>query len=114
MSRQAPPADRGLQPERTVLAWTRTSLAIVVSGALVLVKDREATHLGEHPVRCAVGVAVSAIAVGVFAVGVRRRWILQRRPLPARISARREVICAGRSIMALTVLVVAYLLLPML
>jgi uncharacterized membrane protein YidH (DUF202 family) len=114
MTREALANDRGLQPERTALAWTRTSLAVVVSGALLLFKDREIGHLGEHPVQLVVGVAASAVALVVFALGVRRRKTIQGRPRTFRTSGRPEVMVAGASIILLTALVVAYLLLPVL
>ncbi len=76
MTRQALAQDRGLQPERTALAWTRTSLAVIVSGGLVLFKDHEVAHLGDHPALVALAGIVACIALAVFLVGVRRRRML--------------------------------------
>jgi uncharacterized membrane protein YidH (DUF202 family) len=104
--------DRGLQPERTALAWTRTSLAVVVSGGLVVLKDRDVVHLFDHPARMAVGAVVAAVAAAVFLIGVRRRRMLSARPAATHIAARRAVLGAGAAVLALTALVVTYLVLP--
>ncbi|WP_298176845.1 DUF202 domain-containing protein [Saccharomonospora sp.] len=57
-------ADRGLQPERTALAWQRTALAIGVNGALLC---RHAT--------------VASVLVGVvtLVVALAVAWIAHRR-----------------------------------
>ena len=86
---------RGTQPERTSLAWTRTSLAVLANGVLLSLRDtRSALHL------VAAGVA-AALALATYLIGVRRQRILAQRPLPNRISPRREVYLTGGAIVAL-------------
>lgn len=48
----------------------------------------------------AAGVA-AVLALWIYLIGVRRQRLLARRPLPDRISPRREVYLAGTSIVAL-------------
>ncbi|OJZ63315.1 hypothetical protein BRW65_29890 [Mycobacterium paraffinicum] len=110
-SAQAWPADRGLQPERTALAWTRTSLSVIGSGVLVLLKDRNLTGPSGLAARVAIAGAAVALALAVYAVGARRRRALAVRPLPERVHARRAVLLVGTSVVSLTLAVVAYLLL---
>jgi uncharacterized membrane protein YidH (DUF202 family) len=83
------------QPERTSLAWTRTSLAVLANGALLSLRDtRSALHI------VAAGIA-GALALSTYLIGVRRQRLLARRPLPDRISPRRDVYLTGGSIIAL-------------
>jgi len=41
------------------------------------------------------------LALSIYLIGVKRQRLLARRPLPDRISARREVYLTGASIIAL-------------
>jgi uncharacterized membrane protein YidH (DUF202 family) len=86
---------RETQPERTSLAWTRTSLAVLANGVLLLLRD---THSALHFV--AAGMA-AVLAVSTYLIGVRRQRLLAHRPLPDRLSPRREVYLTGISIIAL-------------
>ena len=81
MPRQALAQDRGLQPERTVLAWTRTALAGSASGVVVLLRDRDVADFLHNPARLFVGGLAMAIAVGAFGLGLRRRRELAMKPL---------------------------------
>ncbi|MEJ6550308.1 DUF202 domain-containing protein [Corynebacterium sp. USCH3] len=63
-----PLADPGLQPERTSMAWARTSLAYLVAAAMTL---RWVPHHG-----AAVGIVTAGltlVALGIYA-GQRRRY----------------------------------------
>jgi uncharacterized membrane protein YidH (DUF202 family) len=96
------PFDRGLQAERTALAWTRTSLAILANGVLLLVKDFPESG---GPVRMSVAGLAAAIALAAYLVGGRRQRILCRRPLPQRITPRREVHLVGVLVLVFVVVV---------
>jgi len=91
-------SDRGTQPERTSLAWTRTSLGVLANGVLLLLGR---THSALQFV--AAGIA-AVLTVSTYLIGLRRQRILARRPLPGRISPGREVYLAGVAIMALILL----------
>ncbi|MGE2737259.1 DUF202 domain-containing protein [Mycolicibacterium vaccae] len=114
MTRQALASDRGLQPERTVLAWTRTSHAVVIAGGLLLAKNPDPARLVEDPSRLAVGGLAVVVAAAVFLIGAGRRRTLGKRPLANGLTARREVVAAGTAVLTLGALVLAYLMLPLL
>jgi uncharacterized membrane protein YidH (DUF202 family) len=83
------------------MAWTRTSLAVLANGFLLLLRDAHGGASALQPV--AAGVA-AVLALSTFLIGVRRQRILAHRPLPHRISPRREVYLTGVSIIALIVI----------
>ncbi|SOX51373.1 DUF202 domain-containing protein [Mycobacterium ahvazicum] len=101
--------DRGMQPERTALSWTRTSLSVVASGVFIVLKDRTVTDPNGSTVRLGIGSAAALLALTVFAVGIRRRRTLTVRPLPPQLCARAAVPIVAVLVVALTVVVVAYL-----
>jgi hypothetical protein len=80
------------------LAWTRTSLAVLANGALLLLRD---THRGAGALPLVAAGVAAMLALWIYLIGVRRQRLLARRPLPHRISPRREVYLAGVSIVAL-------------
>ncbi|WP_252948183.1 DUF202 domain-containing protein [Mycolicibacterium smegmatis] len=106
MTRRALAEDRGLQAERTALAWTRTALAIAASGVLVLLRD---SHIQDDPGRLVVVAAVAVVALGVFALGAHRRRRLLAHPRGN--GGRRYIRAAGVTILAEGLLVMIYLML---
>ncbi len=111
MTREALAQDRGLQAERTALAWTRTALAIAASGVLVLLRDG-AADLGQDPARLAVVTAVAALATAVFALGAQRRRQLVTQPRHSAAIGRRYLPVVGMAVIAEGALVVTYLAMP--
>jgi uncharacterized membrane protein YidH (DUF202 family) len=93
---------RGLQAERTALAWTRTSLALLANGVVLLVKD---FSLSRGPVPLVLAGFAAATALSAYLIGVRRHRTLSLRPLPQRITTRREVYLVGVSVLGLIVAV---------
>ena len=94
------PGPEGLQAERTALAWSRTSLAVMVNGVLLVLKE---PRNDARPI--AAGLA-AMIAVTVYLVGVRRQRTLARRPLPERVTARAQVQLVGVAVLVLIVVTV--------
>ncbi|MET7283530.1 DUF202 domain-containing protein [Kribbella sp. NPDC005582] len=54
--------DPGLQPERTLLAWRRTSLGLIANGILLL-----ASGHGSSDVRTGLGIVVLVLSLGCWA-----------------------------------------------
>ena len=101
----------GLQPERTALAWTRTSFAVLANGALLMVRNFHG-HIGGHSGAFrlfAVGLAFT-LALSTYLIGRRRQRTLACRPLPRRITPRRQVYFVGMSVLVL--ILVSALALP--
>lgn len=99
--------DPGLQAERTTLAWTRTSLGLLANGALLLIRD---FHGDAGPLGLAAVAAAAVLALSTYLIGVGRQRTLARRPLPERLSPRRQVYLLGVSVVALIVVSVLSLL----
>ena len=94
------PGPEGLQAERTSLAWTRTSLAVLANGALVILK-----HPGgdEGLLRAAAAGLAGIVALTVYLIGLRRQRTLARRPLPGHITASVEVQLVGIAVLVLII-----------
>ena len=88
------PLDLGLARERTVSAWTRTALALVVNGGLVLVRHELAFPL---PVSVAIA-TVSLVLAGLVLAYAGRRSRTEELP-------DREIQPASRVVVALGVTV---------
>jgi uncharacterized membrane protein YidH (DUF202 family) len=90
------PGPEGFQAERTSFAWSRTALAVLANGVLLILKNPD-----EGPLRAAAAGAAGVITVAVYLVGQRRQRTLARRPLPERVTARVEVQLFGVAVLAL-------------
>lgn len=98
------PEDPGLQPQRSGLAWSRTSLAASGNAALILIREiREVRVL-------APGLLAVLIAGATVVIGRRRRAVLRQRPLPDRLAATGSVHLLGWSVVLLCLLTVGLLL----
>ncbi|WP_322861199.1 DUF202 domain-containing protein [Mycobacterium europaeum] len=93
-------ADRGGQAERTTLAWTRTSFAFLANGALLMIRN---LHGSVRPADLVPAGLAGAVALGTFLIAVRRQHTLQQRPLPKRLTPRRQVHVIGVAVLALIV-----------
>ncbi len=97
--------DRGLQAERTALAWNRTALAIATSGVLVLLRNVDTFRGGHNATRIALVAAVAVLAAVVCRIGVSRR----RQLAQGHYSGMRYLPAVGLAVIAEGVLVLMYL-----
>ncbi|BBX62073.1 hypothetical protein MSAS_12470 [Mycobacterium saskatchewanense] len=85
---------------RTTLAWTRTSFAFLANGALLTVKY---LHGPVGPESFIPALLAAAVALTTYVIALRRQRALQRDPLPARLTPRRQVYFIGTAVLVLTV-----------
>lgn len=79
--------------ERTILAWTRTSFAFLMNGALLAIKE---THgVGQRFGALIPAGLACTVALTTFVIARRRQHILAQNPLPEHITARRQVYIVG-------------------
>ena len=95
------------QPERTSLAWTRTSLGILANGVLLTLKY---VHADAPKISLVAAGFAAAVTMWIYLIGRRRQHLLARQPFPARISPRREVYETGIAVVVLIVLSVLSIL----
>lgn len=70
--------DPGLQQERTVLAWDRTALAVIVASGLL------ARVIGDSPPRAILLVSIATLVVGLVILIIdRRRYMFRWHKLQA-------------------------------
>ena len=91
----------GTQPERTTLAWTRTSLAVLANGFILLIQH---THGDVRPLHLVAAGIAAVLALATYLIGVRRQRLLAKRPLPSDISPRRAVYLTGGAVIGLIVI----------
>ncbi|WP_036468618.1 DUF202 domain-containing protein [Mycobacterium genavense] len=89
--------------ERTTLAWTRTSVAFLVNGALLAIKLLRSPLA---PSAVAPAILAVLLALCTSAIAVRRQRALLRIAGPSGITARRQVYVVGAAAMLLIVLIV--------
>lgn len=88
----------GQAADRTTLSWTRTSFAFLANGALLMIKD---IHGPVGLTQVMPALLAAAVAMGTYLIALRRQRTLQRRPVPARITARRPVYFIGAAVLVL-------------
>ena len=98
--------ESGLQAERTALAWTRTSFAVLGNGVLFVLK--QVPHYRDPSPLIMAGIA-AFVALIAYLIGLRRQRTLTRRPLPHKITARRKLRLVGGLVIGLTVAVAVWL-----
>jgi uncharacterized membrane protein YidH (DUF202 family) len=98
-----PTAPPGLQAERTTLAWTRTSFAFLANGALLTLRNLKGYHGLEGLIPA--GLAAT-VALCTYLIALQRQRTLRRRPLPARVTPRRQVYLVGMAVLLLIVVTV--------
>jgi uncharacterized membrane protein YidH (DUF202 family) len=86
--------------DRTALAWTRTSFAFLGNGALLMIRN---LHGPVGPWQLIPAFLAAAVALGTYVIALRRQRTLQRHPLPARITPRRQVYVIGTAALVLVV-----------
>ncbi len=81
-----------------MLAWTRTSFALLANGALLTIKN---LHSGEGLSRLIPALLAASAAAGTYMIALRRQRTLEQRPIPSRITPRRQVFIVGIAVLVL-------------
>ncbi len=88
----------GLQAERTTLAWTRTSFALLANGALLTLKN---LHSAAGLPGLIPALLAATAASCTYVIALHRQRTLERRPIPAQITPRRQVYVVGIAVLVL-------------
>lgn len=99
----------GLQPERTALAWQRTSLALLANGGLFALRAPGGPRIGPGVVLAA---ALLGLALLVAVLGRRRERVLSRAQVPHALRPAAEVTVIGWLVAAVCLGGVLVLALP--
>jgi uncharacterized membrane protein YidH (DUF202 family) len=101
---------RGRQPERTALAWQRTTLGLLANGGLFALRSAGApSPLGPS---LALAVALLVLAFVVAVLGYRRERLLARSAVPIGLPPSRDVAVIGWLVVAVCLGGTVVLLLP--
>ncbi|MDQ1633792.1 MAG: hypothetical protein QOJ32_601 [Frankiaceae bacterium] len=84
---------RGLQPERTALAWQRTTLGLLGNGGLFALRSEELGRRSTGDYIVVTALVVLAIATAI--AGRRRERLLSQLVKPPQLVPRREVTVLG-------------------
>lgn len=103
------PPDRGSQAERTTLAWTRTSFAFLVNGVLLMIRN---LHGPIGPTAFIPAFLAGAVALGTYFIAVQRQRTLEQRPIPERVTPRRQVYIIGTAVLLLIAVTTVAQLVP--
>ena len=88
----------GLQAERTTLAWTRTSFALLANGALLTMKN---LHSANGLAGLIPALLAATAASCTYLIALQRQRTLEQRPIPAQINPRRQVYIVGMAVLVL-------------
>lgn len=90
--------ERGLQPERTLLAWTRTAFALLANGVLLTIKN---LHKADGLWGLIPALLAATAACCTYVIALQRQRTLEQRPIPAQINPRGQVYVVGIAVLVL-------------
>jgi uncharacterized membrane protein YidH (DUF202 family) len=103
LPREPQTRDPGVQGERTALAWSRTSLAMLANSLLAL----RAGVLAGNTEIAVLALGLIGAAAATFAYGRRRRRLLLQAGTPAAVPASDIAVIAGAAVFACVVMAAA-------